>query len=122
MIAEKGRKMATAKAKSVKVRLTYDFDKRTLKTSPSRLRLRKGESVVFACTQGSVHILLSPATAYKPHVYRTGDAPVAVRRSAKGMIWCGGTFLIYGKKIKIDPAKKQYGSQNDPPPDDGGGS
>src|SRR5690348_7855678 len=100
------KEMATATARTTKVRLTYDFNKGTLKTKPSPLHLQKGDSVEFVCSQGTVHVLLSPAKAYKPNVFRTGDSPVAVIQSAKGMIWCGGTFQFNGKPYTIDPAKK----------------
>lgn len=114
--------MATAKSTAKSIRLIYDFPNRTLKTVPKVIRLKKGEALDFNCSQGSLHILLRPKTAYQPSEFRTGDPPVIVKRLAKGMFWCGGTFRIGTKVVTINPADKQYGSTPDPGPDPGGGS
>jgi hypothetical protein len=112
--------MATATAKIKEIRLNYNFSKRTIKTVPRIVRLKKGEAIEFISKQGTLHVLLTPASAYQPAEFRTGDAPVIVKRVVKGMFWCGGTFRTGSKTITINPADKQYGSTPNPPPDPGG--
>lgn len=113
--------MATAQVKPTKITLTYKVDAAgKVEFLPSVLHLQKDQLVEFDCPEGELHLHFEPAAAYHPSTYQSGGSPVLVKESVKGMIWCGGTFhLTEGGKsrtITIDPAEKQFGSQNDPPP------
>lgn len=119
--------MAAAKTNVVRVRMKYEEVEGKIEFTPKKLHLKEHDLVEFLCDQGALHLMLDPEDAYHPHTFRTGDAPVHVKKSAKGMIWCGGTFQIsepgYGSQqrtVTIDPQKKQYGSTNDPGPLDSG--
>jgi len=121
--------MATAKENNVQVRMNYKEVDGEVEFTPKKVHLKQGDVVEFLCDQGALNLIFDPADAYHPHTFRTGDPPVQVKKSAKGTIWCGGTFHInaaYGgqtQTITIDPKKKRYGSTNDPGPlgDTGGG-
>ena len=117
--------MATAESKKVtQVHMTYELDKAGKVTFlPAKLHLKAGDLVNFVCAQGELSLLFEPADAYDPPTFRSGGAPVVVKKSAKGMIWCGGTFRFgypagsTPQEITIDPTEKEYGSVNTPPPD-----
>ena len=114
--------MAAAKSTPKIIRLNYDFSNWKVMSEPETIHLREGERIEFASDQGRVHLLLEPPDAYHPSHFRAGDPPVLVKRVAKGMFWCGGTFHDGSQTITINPSDKQYGVNPNPGPDPGGNS
>jgi hypothetical protein len=118
------KKMTAAKTNLVRVQMKYTEVGGKIEFTPKKLHLKENDVVEFLCKEGNLDLIFDPSDAYHPHTFRTGDPPVHVKKSAKGMIWCGGTFQIaYGgqpRTITIDPNQKQYGSSNDPGPTGGG--
>ncbi len=117
----------TLKTQPVTIELTYHFDTKTIsfpenlrsKKNPKNLKVEKGDELEFTCPQGSLDLLFSPVGVFEPLEFKTGDAPVKVKRALKpgekAMIKCGGTFkykkgpLDPEEIITINPATDGYG-------------
>ena len=94
--------------RTTRIQLKYDANGVT-SVPPSPVRLEKNQKVEFF-SDGPVTVELSPASAYQPSKWSTGDAkPVLVKKAVKGKVWCAfGQFnpkivKKAGWGIDIDP-------------------
>lgn len=81
-----------APTETMVVHLTYHSDNRggyTITSSPAVLRFKAGQRVLIESAENRIRVIFEPPDAYQPSVFFTGDKPVVVHRSAKGMLRCG---------------------------------